>query len=373
MDDALPAWWKNIRRDAPWRFDRFMQAALYDPQSGYYSRGGMLGAPGDFVTAPELTPLFGETLAYACAEAVVRCGGQVWEFGAGRGSLAAHWLNALGARIDVYHIVELSAALQAEQRQTIAALAPAQAHKVRWANTLPTVLEGVVLGNEVLDAMPVRLWRWYPDGVRELFVAPDDAGQALCFVERPASSELTGLVQRLHGHHGPWPEGYQSEWAEQTAAFLRTLTDKLRGIALMIDYGFEAATFYHPQRHTGTLVAHRRHRCHDDVLNHIGDQDLTAHVNFSAAFAAIDEAGGELLGYGTQAAVLLEAGILRAPQLADAVSDVSGARQRHAVQTLLSEAEMGELFKIFVWCKGVETDDLPLAALLSATDRSHRL
>ena len=367
------------------RFDAFMHLALYHPVHGYYSRGEAIfanpdetaaKAGGDFITAPEISPLFGQALGQALRGAVSLCGGQLWEFGAGRGKLAAALLNALGDEVESYCIVDVSAGLKPMQDATIAHLAPAHHHKVRWVSELPEVLQGVVIGNEVLDAMPVRLWRWYSTGVQELFVGTADTpnGPVLVFEEREAEPDLRDHVLALHARQGPWPEGYQSEWGEQACAFVSTLTERFRGIALMVDYGFPEAEFYHPQRSTGTLVAHRRHQMHAEVLTDVGLQDLTAHVDFSATYEAQAAVGGELLGYCSQAQLLLGADILSLAQEALTSSDtVTAVRTKQALNVLLSEAEMGELFKVMAWCKGVEPDDTLLATLLLRTDRSRQL
>lgn len=355
------------------RFDRFMQAALYDPANGYYSRGDrVFGAEGDFITAPELSPLFGQTLARALGQAIRECGGHVWEFGAGRGLLARDLMHALGDAIACYHIVDVSGSLQHTQRQTLLDAGIDVDRQVRWETRLPDHITGVLIGNEVLDAMPVRLFRWsHSYGVQERWVEGVDG--AVRFVDRAADSAMSEAVSALQACQGPWPDGYVSEWPEQAHAFVSTITQALTGLAVFIDYGFGQAEFYHPQRSTGTLVAHHRHRMSDDVLLRPGEQDLTAHVDFSSVYEAQQAAGGDLLGYTSQAAFLLQHGLLDGLQ-ADTQSDIrSHTRQQQAIQTLVNPSEMGELFKVMVWCKGINPDAWSLTHTLAAIDRSRQL
>lgn len=348
------------------RFDQFMQAALYHPAHGYYSRADrVFGADGDFVTAPELSSLFGQILAAALREAVVACGGHLWEFGAGRGLLARDILLELQDDVQCYHIVDVSGALQAVQRDTLQAGGIDTDARVRWETRLPDVIEGVVIGNEVLDAMPVRLFKRTQDGVHERHVSHD--GQAVAWNDLPADAELADTVASLERTHGPWPAEYTSEWPEQAIAFVSTVTQALKGLALFIDYGFGAGEFYHPQRSTGTLVAHHRHKMHDEVLLRPGEQDITAHVDFSAMYEAQNAAGGELLGYTSQAAFLLHNGLL------DRLDAGFSHAKRQAVQTLVNPSEMGELFKVMAWCRGVNPDAWSLTQTLAAIDRSRQL
>jgi SAM-dependent MidA family methyltransferase len=373
-----PLWIREIlEQHTQLRFDEFMRLALYDPTHGYYSQGERIfGTQGDFITAPEISPLFGQTLGHALKEAMDQCGKAVWEFGAGRGRLAADILNTVGDAVETYHIVDVSGALQAQQREWITHHAPEHAHKLRWETQLPECMKGVVIGNEVLDAMPVRLWRWVSGQVRELFVEYNSADDVLVFIEQAAEPTLAQKVSALHTAHGPWAEGYQSEWGQQGEAFVSTLTEKLHGLAVFIDYGFPQHEYYHPQRSTGTLVAHRSHQMHSDVLHSVGLQDLTAHIDFTSIYEAMAEQGGELLGYASQAGFLLQAGILdllNQQESNASANTIKAAQTKHAVQTLLSEAEMGELFKVIVWCKGIEPDQWAISDLLRRCDRSQQI
>jgi SAM-dependent MidA family methyltransferase len=342
-------------------FDRYMAIVLYEPGLGYYSRDdrqiGRLARDGsDFVTAPEMSPLFGRALAVQIAQALDATGtDEVWEFGAGRGTLASQLLDALGGRVRGYHIVELSGALAARQRATLGAAAP----RVRWHATLPAQLSGVVVGNEVLDAMPVRLLVRAGDGWRERGVVLD-AGGAYAWADRP-----TDAVPPLDPgtDAAAFAPGALTEIHPQAVAFVRTIAAALtRGAAFFIDYGFPAAEYHHPQRSGGTLMCHRAHRADPDPLADVGAKDITAHVDFSAIALAGEDAGLDVLGYTSQARFLLNCGIAALIEAAPLV-------ERVAAQRLLHEHEMGELFKVIGFVAGAPFDALGFAA----GDRTHRL
>lgn len=356
-------------------FDRYMALALYAPGLGYYSRGGaQIGhGPGDgsdFVTAPVLSPLFGATLARAVGPVLAATGtATVVEFGAGTGALAEQLLRALGGAVQRYLIVELSGGLRAAQQRRLAPFAP----RVQWLDAWPDAIEGVVLGNEVLDAMPVQLLHW--DGAqwweRGVVVAPPagpsgiaDAGAAavpaFAWADRPTA---------LHPPHpGPYAPGTVTEIHPQAQAFVRTLAARLlRGAALFVDYGFPEAEYYHPQRRTGTLVCHRGHRTETDAdapLREPGTKDITAHVNFSAVALAAQDAGLEVPGYTSQARFLFNLGLGAALEAAD-------VRARAAGLKLVHEHEMGELFKVLALAKGLP-EGLAVPGF-EAGDRSHTL
>lgn len=361
------------------RFDHFMGLALYHPEYGYYSQGERIfGATGDFITAPEISPLFGQTLAQSIAEVLDYCGGHLWEFGAGQGKLAAQLIKTLGLKLKKYHIVELSGRLKTRQAEELQAHGVDIQTMVTWETQLPETLTGVVLGNEVLDAMPVRLFRKAGQQFYERHVKLNQniseglTPQTLCFEDIPTSTELQQAITTLHAQHGPWPENYVSEWHEQACGFIKTITEKLHGIAIFIDYGFGASEFYHPQRNTGTLVAHQRHQMHSNVLAHIGQQDLTAHVNFSAIYEAMHQAGGELLGYTSQAAFLLAHGILDFSK-SQHYNNLEMIKTNQNLNTLLSPAEMGELFKVMVFSRNVNPDPWAISKILTSIDRSRQL
>jgi SAM-dependent MidA family methyltransferase len=335
-------------------FDRFMNLALYAPGLGYYARHGrmfghMPASGSDFVTAPEMSPLFGRALAVQVAQALRACdSGEIWEFGAGSGALAAQLLAELGDRITAYHVVELSAVLRERQRQR---LQPWSA-KLQWHDRLPEHLDGAVLGNEVLDAMPVQLVHWDGSGWFERGVGAE--GECFAWQDRPTA--LRPPVADL-------PAGAVVEIHPQAEAFVRTLAGRMRrAAAFFIDYGFPEAEYYHPQRSAGTLMCHRAHRADADPLVDLGLKDITAHVNFSGIALAAQEAGLQVLGYTSQAHFLINCGL---PQMMQAV----GLKQGIAAQRLIHEHEMGELFKVIGLARGVEFDALGFAA----GDRSHRL
>lgn len=352
-------------------FDRYMHKALYEPGLGYYAAGSRkFGADGDFVTAPELTPLFGQCVAAQCAHWFASAPHAILEFGAGSGALAAQLLgalDALGMTPRRYDIVEVSAELRERQRCTLAERVPALLGRVHWLDALPRRIEGVIVANEVLDAMPVRMFRLHGDAVLERGVARAAGGQGFAFADRPADEAFARQVretlacaqERAPEGHEAFPPDYVSEIGEQAQAWVETVAARLaRGAMLLIDYGFPCAEYYHPQRSGGTLQCHYRHRAHSDPFAWPGLQDITAHVDFTAVSRAARRAGLAPLGYGSQARFLLDCGLL------DRFAQVSRddarrwTRQAQAVQQLVSESEMGELFKAIAFGRGVP-DDAP--------------
>ena len=350
-------------------FDRFMALALYAPGMGYYAGdlpkfGAMPQSGSDFVTAPELTPLFGQTLAVQVAQALERTGtDEVWEFGAGSGALALQLLDALAAMGQAprcYTIVDLSGTLRARQQQLLAGYEG----KVRWLHALPERMEGVIVGNEVLDAMPVQLLARHggqDGGVwHERGVAVDEDG-AFIWQDRP--TELRPPID-IEG-----PHDYLTEIHPQAEAFIHTLGDRLvRGAAFFIDYGFGEDEYYHPQRHMGTVMCHRAHQSDDNPLVDVGLKDITAHVNFTAmALAAQDQPlpggqGWSVLGYTTQAHFLINCGL-------PAKMEQQPLDQRVLAAKLVMEHEMGEFFKVLALCKGEPWEAIGFAR----GDRTHRL
>lgn len=356
-------------------FDRYMERALYAPGLGYYSGGavkfGRRAEDGsDFVTAPELSPLFAETLARPIAQALEASGTRhVMEFGAGTGKLASGLLNALlelGAPFDTYSIVDLSGELRERQSDTIEALAPALAARVRWLDALPEQFEGVVVGNEVLDAMPVRLFARNGGTWHERGVAVADG--VLRFEDRPLQSTHDAAFLRDLDIEGD--EDYVTETHEAALAFTRTVCTMLTsGAVFLIDYGFPRHEYYHAQRAQGTLMCHYRHRAHGDPFLYPGLQDITAHVEFTGIAEAGVDAGADLLGYTSQARFLMNAGITEALSAIDPSDIPNFLPAANAVQKLLSEAEMGELFKVIAFSRGI---DGTLDAFARG-DRSHTL
>ncbi|HEV3428480.1 MAG TPA: SAM-dependent methyltransferase [Paraburkholderia sp.] len=362
-------------------FDRYMERALYAPGLGYYSGGsrkfGLLADDGsDFVTAPEMSPLFAATLARAVGEALEASGTRaLMEFGAGTGRLAAGVmlaLEALGVPFDSYSIVDLSGELRERQRETIAQRAPHLLARVQWLDALPERFEGVVIGNEVLDAMPVRLFARKDAVWQERGVAVSDQG--FMFADRPAMSGLdAGWAQNVPGSVLAAIDGsddYVAETHEAALAFTRTVCAMLtRGAAFFIDYGFPESEYYHPQRVQGTLMCHYRHRAHDDPFLYPGLQDITAHVEFSGIAQAGVETGADLLGYTSQARFLMNAGITEVLGEIDPRDVVRFMPAANAVQKLVSEAEMGELFKVIAFSRGIDST----IAAFARGDRSHTL
>ena len=360
-------------------FDRFMQMALYAPGGGYYARDarqfGVLAKDGsDFVTAPELSPLFARALAAQIAESLAATGtDEVWEFGAGSGALAAGLidaLDALGQPLARYTIVDVSGALRARQQARLAA----HGERVRWASQLPDALRGVVVGNEVLDAMPIKLLArragvWHERGVvleSNLLTALDRQApaaienEAIWFAWQDRRTDLRPPFE-VDGAHD-----YVTEIHPQARAFIATVAGLLQrggaGAAYFIDYGFPEAEYYHPQRDAGTLVCHRAHRVDDDPLSDVGDKDITAHVNFTDVALAAQDAGLDVLGYTSQSRFLLNCGIAPMMEAADLPA-------RATAMKLLAEHEMGELFKVI----GFATPGHPPALGFAAGDRSRRL
>ncbi len=355
----------EIDRAGGWiGFERYMELALYAPGLGYYARGdrqfGTLpGSGSDFVTAPELSPLFGRALARQLAQALAATGTrEVWEFGAGSGALAAQLLDALGGQIDRYVIVDLSGALRQRQQRTLAARVPAHAAKAVWLDRLPTRIEGVVVGNEVLDAMPVALLHF--DGLQwlERGVALGTEGRFV-FADRPTTLRPPLSTQAV--------PGTTTELQRQGEAFVRTVASTLGcGAAFFIDYGFPEAEFHHPQRTGGTLMCHRAHRADADPLADPGQKDITAHVDFTGIALAGQDTGLAVLGYTSQARFLINCGL---PADLEAAVTAGDWRTVAAAQKLLNEHEMGELFKVIGFAAGTPFEAIGFAD----GDRSHRL
>ena len=357
-------------------FDDFMNLALYSPGLGYYANAreifGLMpqgdGAQGgDFVTAPEMTRLFGQTLATQIAQALrATQTSEIWEFGAGTGALARDVLDELlklGVPVSRYTIVDVSGSLRERQQQCLAA----HATVVRWVDELPDAMQGVVIGNEVLDAMPVKMLVrksgvWFERGIALAF--EPEAGQPPEFTWADQLTALR-LPVNVGGDHD-----YITEIHPQGEAFIRTLADRLNiGALFLIDYGFPEAEYYHPQRHMGTVMCHQAHRSDTNPLADVGLKDITAHVNFTAMALAGQDAGLEVLGYTTQARFLMNCGLLERLQTASLQDKVMA-------QKLILEHEMGELFKVIGFVKrpiGV-VESKPWQAIgFAQGDRTHSL
>jgi SAM-dependent MidA family methyltransferase len=340
-------------------FDTFMSLALYTPGLGYYANtgaifgtmpGGERGQGSDFVTAPEMSPFFGRALALQVRQALnATQTGEVWEFGAGSGALALQLLQALDEQVTRYTIVDLSGALRSRQQQLLGRFGD----KVQWVDALPPQMRGVVLGNEVLDAMPVKLLARVNGAWHERGVAwqPD-----LVWQDRPTDLRPPAAIDG--------PHDYITEVHPQAESFIRTLADRLvQGAAFFIDYGFPESEYYHPQRHMGTVMCHRAHLMDANPLVDVGLKDITAHVNFTGiALAAQEMEGFGVLGYTSQARFLMNCGLL------DLLQDAS-TPERAMAQKLLMEHEMGELFKVIGFYKREPWE----AMGFSQGDRSHTL
>ena len=357
------------RHDGAISFASYMEQALYAPGLGYYSGGSAkLGKDGDFTTAPELTPLFGAALAQVAAAIIAQSAPSILEFGAGTGKLARDILTELaraGVALERYAIVELSGELRARQQQALRDFP-----QVVWLDGFPDAFDGVVIGNEVLDAMPVDLITKTPDGWRALDVTVRDG--AFAYQEGAPSAALLAQVASQIADAEALPVGYVTELHGTACGFMATLARMLErgqgGAAILLDYGFPAHEYYLGQRATGTLMCHYRHHAHADAFYLPGLQDITAHVDFTAMALAAQDAGTSVLAYMSQAAFLLGAGIGELLLRTDPADARAYLPQANALQKLLSPAEMGELFKVLVVGKNVA-----LPAAIEAADRSHRL
>jgi SAM-dependent MidA family methyltransferase len=342
-------------------FSTFMRLALYAPGVGYYAAGARkFGPAGDFVTAPELTPLFARCLATQVAEVLERCdGGDVLEAGAGSGALAADLLAALAARGTLparYRILEVSGELRARQRATLEARAGALAARVEWLDALPqSPWRGVVLGNEVLDALPVERFRVGDGGFEAIGVVAGAEG-GFAFAPRPATGPLAARLGRLRdGLPGLLPAGFESETCLMLPAWIASLAEGLeQGVMLFVDYGLPRAQYYHPSRDGGTLCGFFRHRRVEDVLARPGLQDITAWVDFTSVAEAAAAAGLDVAGFATQAHFLLATGLERELQRAPAATAAERLARNQAVATLLLPGEMGERCKVIALARGVE-------------------
>jgi SAM-dependent MidA family methyltransferase len=359
----------EIERAGGWiPFSRYMELALYAPGLGYYGGGARkFGAAGDFVTAPELSPLFAQALAAQVAQILAASAPRLLEAGAGSGALAVGLLLELerrGALPERYEILELSGELRARQQDTLARGVPHLADRVAWLDTLPERFSGVVVANELLDALPVNIVAWREDGVFERGVAL--ANGAFIWQERPASGALLAVLQGLTFTAPPYISEINLAARAWIAEWGRILQ---QGTLLLIDYGFPQREYYHPQRVEGTLMCHYRHHAHGDPFWLPGLNDLTAHVDFTAAAEAGHDAGLDVLGYTSQAQFLLNCGLAQLLEARQEDGAAAYAALASGAQKLISPAEMGELFKVLVLGKGI---DAPLLGFARG-DRLHAL
>ena len=364
-----------IQLNGGWtNFADFMHRALYEPGLGYYSGGAKkFGFAGDFVTAPEISPLFAKTIANQVAQVIQALNIQniqssVLELGAGTGRLAKDLLLALHdskSTIQHYFILEVSAYLRDVQREKLRAELPAELfEKVVWLNALPKEFNGFILGNEVLDALPIHIVKRREQGFFEMGVVSDNS--QFLWQEKPLKDvQLTQFVEGLN-----LSENYAIEVCPAASGLIASLAEILqKGALMMVDYGFSRAEYYHPQRHQGTLMCHYRHHAHDDPLLYLGLQDITAHVDFTRIAEAGVGAQLELVGFTTQAQFLINAGMMKF------LEEAAGDKQENylpvvaAAQKLLSPAEMGDLFKVIAFNKNLDIDLIGF----SAGDKTHTL
>ncbi len=348
-------------------FSEFMKQALYAPGLGYYSAGiRKLGAEGDFITAPEISPLFSWCIARQCQPVLTTFTDSViLEFGAGSGIMATEVLREL-ERLNClpgqYLILEVSADLRQLQQTTLQTQVPKLAERVRWLDSLPSQpFNGVILANEVLDAMPVQRFRLDEHQISEFYV--ELTGQNSNSSEMPfelqvlptCDKSLQVAVERLRP---TLPIGYESEINLVLPAFFQTIADILSaGMMLVIDYGFPHNEYYHPQRDQGTLMCHYRHYAHSDPLILVGLQDITAHVNFTDVAEAAFAAGLHVAGYTTQTNFLLANGLLEFLETLEPSDTKTYLQWTQQVKTLTLPSEMGELFKVMALTRNL---DVPL-------------
>lgn len=344
-------------------FVEFMHHALYDPHEGYYSAGlAKFGPQGDFITAPELSPLFGQTLANQCQPFLKEIKDPViFEFGAGSGRLCIdilQHLEKLGCLPTRYFILEVSSNLRHRQQQLIDQQIPHLAHQVEWLQQWPTsVMNGVIIANEVIDAMPIHRFFKTPTLLTESYIKLNAQGEAIEIFKTCTNPRLLTYVQtQLPSLAAP----YQSEvnllvedWLKQCSIMLG------QGAMFIIDYGFPRHEFYHPDRHQGTLMCHYRHHTHPNPLLNIGEQDITAHVDFTQVAEAAEAAHFHVAGYTNQASFLLANGLLSLVEMIDNERDRIKAQQ--AIKQFVQPQEMGELFKVIALTKNWQ---LPLQGFL---------
>lgn len=346
-------------------FDAWMESVLYEPGLGYYSAGQeKFGEAGDYVTAPGISPLFAWTLAGECADALHACGGDtILELGPGDGTLAAELLAELERRDRLPHrycLLERSGSLRARQRERLQHSVPHLLDRVHWLDTLPpSPIRGVILGNEVLDALPVARFRRDSERVEELLVTV--AGDGFAWTREPARPAVADAVAAIESDLGQeaLPAGYVSEVCLQLPAFMASLADSLeRGLVLLVDYGYPRREYYRADRDEGTLVCHYRHRAHWDPLLVPGLQDVTAFVDFTAAAAGAQDAGLDVLGFTTQAHYLMGAGITGLLEARRGDDPLESTRLAQQAKTLLLPGGMGERFRVLA----VATEGMPAPA-----------
>ena len=342
-------------------FSRYMELCLYSPGLGYYSAGlQKFGEAGDFVTAPEISPLFGQCLAQSCASVLAELGGgDLLEFGAGSGRLAVDVLSALAQLQQLpgtCYIIERSADLRERQQALLARMLPDLVHRVRWLDALPAGdFRGVILANEVLDAMPVERFHWTGAAVEQYCVADINGafGWQLCN-DTPVelATAVTGICEDYS-----LPAGYVTEANLMLVPWLQGIATAMsQGVVLLADYGYPRHEYYHVQRTQGTLMCHYRHRAHDDPFLWPGLQDITAHVDFTTVAEAAVAAGFAVSGYTTQAHFLLDCGLEQLLQAQGKPESTDYLKAAQQAKTLIMPGEMGERFKFIVLTKDIELE-----------------
>ena len=340
-------------------FDRYMELALYAPGLGYYVSGAhKFGPGGDFVTAPEISPYFGYCLGRRCARAFEELPREILEFGAGTGVMAMQILEEL-ERLQPdqpvrYRILEVSPELRQRQHETFLDCPPHYLEQISWVDEVPEDFSGVVLANEVLDAMPVHVFRRTEKAVEELWVSRDWDGGRLKLDWRKAGTALKTAVKAIESWRGEFAEGYVSEVNLRMAPWLEMLASRLdRALMLFVDYGYTGREYYHPERSMGTLICHYRHQAHEDVLLRPGLQDITANVDFSALRDAAVEAGLDFLAFTTQAEFLLGSGLDEMLGRLDPGDVETHMQVMQGVKQLIMPDAMGERFKVMALGKGL--------------------
>lgn len=371
---------EQIESNGGWiGFDYFMALALYAPGMGYYSGGASkFGASGDFITAPEMTPVFAQTIASQAAQILGLSAPHIIEVGAGSGRLAVDLLLELEHRkvpVGSYGILDLSGELRARQHATLAQYAPHWLERVYWLDRLPEQFDGLVLANELLDAMPVQLAVWGDDNDPAQILERGVAWQQGAFVwsDRPASGRMLERA-RLLAEEQSLPSGYLSEICLAAGDWTAAWADIMgKGALLLIDYGFPRHEYYHPQRAMGTLMCHYRHQAHGEPFFLPGLQDITAHVDFTAIAEAGYAAGLSVLGYSTQASFLLSCGLPDVLSRIPADDYAHYLPQAQTAQKLVSPAEMGELFKVIALGKNLHGEGTCSAGSPAASEADIQL
>jgi SAM-dependent MidA family methyltransferase len=360
---------EEIKTQGPITFARYMELALYAPGLGYYSAGAKkFGAGGDFVTAPEISPLFSRCIAHQCQQVLAHInGGDILEIGAGSGVMAVDILIELEKSNTLpnnYFILELSADLKQRQQELLQQKIPHLFNRIHWLNTLNDLqTQGVILANEVLDAMPIHKFK-IDHGIKE-FYADYKNDKLSWHVDKPSNTELTKAIEQLTIEFG---ENYESEINLLLKPWIKSLSDVLKsGLILLLDYGFPRHEYYHPDRNQGTLMCHYQHQAHSDPLLNPGLQDITAHVDFTAVAEAADMCDLRVAGYTTQGHFLVNCGLLNL--IADNTGPATQWQISQQIKKLLMPSEMGELVKTIALTRNL---DMTLLGF-TANDKRDRL